>query len=417
MARALTLATSSSMKLWLWPLAATLVLQTMSAFLQRAMPTLGPVLTGEAGLAASTIGHFAALNTVGSIAFLLIGAPLIRRAGAIRTLQLGTLCSAVGILLVLWPHPLTLIVGSLLIGVGYGPSPPAGSDILHRYAPKHRRALIFSIKQAGVPLGGVLAGLVLPLFAAADWRLAILTAAGLGLLSVAIVQPVRGNVDRERDNRQALSFGAFLSPSNFIAPFRALALSPALPRLAAASIMFAVAQGVLFAFFVTYGVTDLGLSLAAAGAIFAIMQATGIGGRVLLGWVADRAGSALSTLICLTLASALTTAMLAASTALWPTWTIVLLAGVAGITVGSWNGIFLAEVARVSPPGHIPAATAGATLVCFLGYVLGPTLFALIVEAAQSYRLGFALVTALSLAAAPILWPLLRSELRPAAAE
>jgi MFS family permease len=405
------------MKLWLWPLAATLVLQTMSAFLQRAMPTLGPVLTGEAGVAPSSIGHFAALNTVGSIAFLLVGAPLIRRAGAIRTLQLGTLCSALGILIVLWPNPLTLVLGSILIGVGYGPSPPAGSDILQRYAPKHRRALIFSIKQAGVPLGGVLAGLVLPLFAGADWRLAILTAAGLGLLSVVIVQPVRSEVDHGRDERQALSFGAFLSPSNLIAPFRALALSPALPRLASASIMFAVAQGVLFAFFVTYAVTELRLSLAVAGAIFAVMQATGIGGRILLGWVADWVGSALSTLICLTLASAFTTAMLAASTVLWPAWTIVLIAAVAGITVGSWNGIFLAEVARVSPAGHIPAATAGATLVCFLGYVLGPACFALIVEISQSYRLGFALVVALSLSAVPILWPLLRSEPRPAAAE
>jgi MFS family permease len=405
------------MKLWLWPLAATLVLQTMSAFLQRAMPTLGPVLTGEAGLAPSTIGHFAALNTVGSIAFLVIGAPLIRRAGAIRTLQLGALCSALGILIVLWPTPLTLVVGSLLIGVGYGPSPPAGSDVLQRYAPKHRRALIFSIKQAGVPAGGALAGLLLPLVAGADWRLAILTAAVLALLSVMLVQPVRGEVDRGRDERQPLTARAFLSPANLIAPFKALTLSPALPRLAAASILFAVAQGVLFAFFVTYAVTELRLSLAAAGAIFAVMQATGIGGRILLGWVADWVGSALSTLICLSLASALTTATLAAGTALWPAWTIALVAGVAGITVGSWNGIFLAEIARVSPSSHIAAATAGATLVCFLGYVLGPACFALVVDASQSYRLGFALVVALSLSAVPILWPLLRSEPRAAAAE
>jgi MFS family permease len=405
------------MKLWLWPLAATLVLQTTSAFLQRAVPTLGPVLTAEAGVAATAIGHFAALNTVGSIAFLLAGAPLIRRAGAVRTLQLGTLCSALGILLVLAPNPITLIVASLFIGVGYGPSPPAGSEILQRYAPKHRRSLIFSIKQAGVPAGGVLAGLILPLFAGADWRLAILTAAAIALISIAVVQPIRAEVDRDRDRSQPLSLFTFVSPTNLIAPLRALTLSPDLPRLTIASIAFAVAQGVVFAFFVTYAVTELNISLAAAGAIFAVMQATGIAGRILLGWVADRAGSALSTLICLSMASAATTAMLALSTAAWPAWSIAIVASVAGVTVASWNGIYLAEVARMAPPLHIAEATAGSTLVCFLGYVIGPTGFALIVEASQSYRLGFGLVAALSLSAVLILWPLMRSSSAPAAAE
>mgnify|MGYP003347142796 CR=1 FL=1 len=46
---------------------------------------------------------------------------------------------------------------ALLLGIGYGPMPPAGSRILAATAPKQHRSLIFSIKQAGAPAGGAIA--------------------------------------------------------------------------------------------------------------------------------------------------------------------------------------------------------------------------------------------------------------------
>src|SRR5205085_11803997 len=157
-------------------------------------------------------------------------------------------------------------------------------------------------------------------FADERWRYGLLASAAFAALSILAVQPVRGAVDRERDAGQRLSLGAFLSWSNLSAPLRALAVSRALPPLTAAAFCFAVAQGVLFAFFVTFAVTELGMSLVTAGALFAVMQATGIPGRILLGYAADRLGSAVSTLAVLALASAPTLAALAFSTPGWPLW-------------------------------------------------------------------------------------------------
>jgi MFS family permease len=78
-------------------------------------------------------------------------------------------------------------------------------------------------------------------------------------------------------------------------------------------------------------------------------------------------------------------------------------AGLAGFASTSWNGVYLAELARVAPPGKIGEATSGATLLTFLGYVLGPAVFAMIVDYAASYRLAFAVAALLPASAVIVL--------------
>ena len=152
---------------WIAVIGATVLLQMFGTFLLRVPPTIAPMLMANAGLSEAAIGHFSALNTLASIMFLLIGAPLVRRFGSVRSLQLGAAVSAFGTLLFLAPNPIAIGAAMFLIGFGYGPAPSAGSDILQRYAPINHRSLVFSIKQAGAPLGGVLAGLVMPSAASA----------------------------------------------------------------------------------------------------------------------------------------------------------------------------------------------------------------------------------------------------------
>ncbi|MBA2673954.1 hypothetical protein [Ramlibacter sp.] len=74
--------------------------------------------------------------------------------------------------------------------------------------------------------------------------------------------------------------------------------------------------------------------------------------------------------------------------------------------------VYLAEVARLSPPGMASAATGGALAVTFLGVVLGPVLFAALSGATGSYRAGYAaLVLPALLCCAGLL---LRRGVRPA---
>jgi MFS family permease len=385
-------------RVWLKVLAATLLLQVVVAFLSRVAPTIAPYLMVEAGLPSSAIGHLSAVGTLGSMAFMLAGAPLIRRAGSIRILQVGTVIAAVGAVLFLVPHAAAAILAVALIGVGYGPSPAAGSDILNRYAPADRRNLIFSIKQAGVPMGGIVAGLVLPPVLLGFGIAGVVACCViLGILAVALVEPVRAEIDAERQTAQRIDFASIFAADNLTAPLRAVTRSAAISRMAWAGACFAVSQGTWMAFFVTYLVVRLDYSLASAGIMFALLQATGVAGRIILGWIADRLQAGTLVLAVAGVASALCSTGLASAETDWPRSLLIALVAISGIAVSSWNGVQMAEIVRATPAAEIHTTVAGATMVIFVGYVVGPALFSVLIGMTGRYDLGFIAVAGIAL--------------------
>lgn len=387
--------------IWMTALGAALLMQTSSAFLTRLFPVMGPALTDAAGVAPQDIGILAAVGSLGTMAYLVIGGDLLPRLGPVRTLQLGAVIGAVGLLAALAGSWQALVLAAFLIGVGYGPSPPAGGEMLNRHAPAGRRSLVFSVKQSGVPLGGAVAGVSVPvLLVIGDWRLACLVAAVASLASVALVQPVRPTIDADRDRHHPLRLSDALHPRSLMRPFNAVAARPVLVATTYAGFCFAIAQGCLFAFFVTFLATGLGLSLPLAGLAFAVMQIVGVVARVAVGWIADSVGSARATLLVLAIASAVVTGAVACVSETWPTWLIVVLAGCSGFASASWNGVFLGEIAARAPEGLVGHATAGSTFLTFIGYVVGPIVFGTMVTATGSYQMAFALAAVLPLTGA-----------------
>lgn len=375
---------------WITALIAMVVVQMATAFMTRVTPTIAPAMAREMQWSDAIIGYLASATTVGSIIFLVMGAPLLRRLGSVRALQTGLCLSVLGLVFLLpsfWP---VAAIGSLLIGLGYGPSAPAGNDVLYRLAPARHRSMIFSIKQAGVPAGGIIAGLALPPIAEAyGWRMSLVFAAALVALTIIAVQPMRNALDAGRAREQSLALKVFFSPTNFLEPLRALRTSSSLTRLAAAGACLAVGQGIWFAYLITFAVSELSYDLRSAGLAFAVMQATGVFGRVLLGGLADRVRSASRLLGYVGIASGLTSLVVVFATPHWPFWAFVTLSAVGGVTVSSWNGVQMSEVARRAAHGLVREASSGATIVIFLGYVFGPLAFATLVSVTGRFDLGF----------------------------
>jgi MFS family permease len=399
------LATHAGVPDWAKALAATLTMQTTAALASRVLPVLGPAVTLAAGVPPESIGHVAAATALGTMWFLMSGIPLLGRFGPVRLLQLGGVLGAIAMVVAMtgsWP---LLLLAAFLIGVAYGPSPPAGSDILNRHAPPGHRSLVFSVKQSGVPLGGAIAGLLVPATAALwGWQAGLLAAALVIGASVIAVQPLRERLDADRRQGDPVPLMAIFAPARLIAPFRALGLAPGMIGLTASGFSFAMVQGAVFSFYVTYLAVDLGFGLIAAGAAFALMQGVGVGSRVVVGWVADRIGSARKTLILLALGSATMATVIALHGPDWP-WTVVLIAAaVSGVAVSSWNGIYLGEVARIAPKEHVGEATAGSGFFAFLAYAISPSLCALIIASTGSYRAAFLTVAVAPLGAAILLF-------------
>jgi MFS family permease len=293
-----------------------------------------------------------------------------------------------------------MLAAGLLVGVGYGPAPPAGSELLMRHAPARHRALIFSVKESGAPLGAALAGFLLPLAASHwSWRWALVLAAVLTIACVLVVEPFRRRIDLRQGGLRLALLRPLLSPRMLLTPFRILGAAPALIRISYVGFSLAIVQGSVFAIFVTFLVTGLGLGLTQAGTAFAVLQIAGATARICVGWLADRLGSVLVTLVGLSVGGGLMMGVVASMNAAWP-WPLILLAsGATGVLAASWNGILMAEVARVSPEGRIGEATSSAVFFTFIGYVVGPAAFTAILLAA-GYKAAFLAIGTMPLSAA-----------------
>jgi hypothetical protein len=87
---------------------------------------------------------------------------------------------------------------------------------------------------------------------------------------------------------------------------------------------------------------------------------------------------------------------------LTPEWSRVAVLAVCalyGATAVGWNGVFLAEVARLAPEGRVAVLTGGTQFFTFGGVLLGPPLFGAIASATGSYGVGFVAAAVLPLLA------------------
>lgn len=385
---------------WILALAVILVLQTCSAYLTRLVPVASPAFMAEFGWDESWVGYLSAANVVGAVCVLLAGIGLLRRMGSLLALQVSIMIGAAALLLLQFPFIGLALLASVLIGLSNGAANPAGSELLMRFTPAAHHNLVFSIRQAGVPLGGALAGLIVPLMVDwAGWRTAVVVSAVAAFAATALLLPFRRRIDGPRDP-VPLSWPGFVDIAR---PLRSVLGSPALRRIALAGGVFSVPQACWFTFAVTYLVVGLGYSLALAGLVFAVMQAAGVVGRIALGVIADRTSSD-ATLAVVAVLSAATTVAFALARPDWPLWSMMLLSAVAGASVAGWNGVQVAEVARRSPRGLIAETAAGNSIVVFASNLLAPTLFAMFVATTRRFDLAFLVAGACTVLSLPLLW-------------
>jgi MFS family permease len=399
------------LKLPLWgsALSATLLVQVVSSFAGAAIPLLGPLLTLRWGLAPESIGYVSAVVSAGICWFLACGNPMLDHHGPVRALQIGLAFVAAGLLLLSQPFGTIGLAGALLVGLGLAPNTPAGSQILMRTAPAGHRTLVFSIKQAGVPLGGAIAGLtVAPLVLGFGFTGAIWAVIAVALITALAVQPFRRSLDAEKGTQNPGWARMFLSPSSLSRSARVLSSHASLPMLTALGVSFSITQACITAFTATYMVTRHGRTLAEAGHLVATLLVASTLARIFFGWLADRMGGGLRLLCLLAVAAGAAIALLIGTAGTNP-WLIYLCMAVVGATAMGWNGVHMAELARVSPPSLIGDVTSGASLFGFVGSICGPLAFAVIANRTGSFDWPFLMVAGqLAISGGFALWYLRR---------
>jgi len=364
-------------------LVATLAVQALVSMAVLAPPVFAPAAAHAIGLPASVIGLYTSIIYAAACVASLASGRLIAAQGPMRLSQLCLVLCGLGSAAIATASAAGVALGAVLIGLGYGPITPSSSQILIRQTPPERRALIFSLKQTGVPLGGMLAGaLVPPILVAAGWQAAALAVA-MGCVGVAVaVQPLRAGLDRAGGDAPAPTGRVFDS-------VRLVLGSPAMRWLTLASFTYAAAQLCFGTFLVTFVEAEAGRDVVGAGIVLAAAQTAGVVARPVWGWIGDRFMAPRRLLGLLGLAMGGATALVGLFDTGWPLAAMIAVAVVHGATAIGWNGLFIAEIARLAPPGLAGMATGGSLFVTFLGIVLSPPLFTLLIETTGSYRVPF----------------------------
>jgi len=346
----------------------------------------------EVGVAASTVGVATALIYISSTFAALMSGGVIGRFGPMRVSQLSLILCAGGIALMVSANAWLIGVGALIIGLGYGPVTPSSSAILAERVPPNLRAFIFSLKQTGVPIGGAIAGAMIPaLMLSLGWKAAALATSAMCIALAILIQPWRRAVDagsRAPDTRAKLGLRATMQ----------LVLSHRrLREMALASLTYSGMQMCLGSFMVVFLHDRVRFGVGSAGAVLAAAMITGIVGRIVWGVVADRWIKPRMLLGLLGCAMSLAAFAVAAVTSSWPLTLVFAVSVVYGGTAVGWNGVYLAEVARIAPPGQAAAATGASLAMTYFGVVALPLMFWAIVHFTGSYAVAFAAAGALTL--------------------
>lgn len=382
-------------------LAITTAVQAMVSLALLAVPVLAPVLAPALGVPVPWVGGYIALGYLGAMLSSLVAGAVVPRFGAIRVSQIGLLLCGLGMLLCAVPRWPATALGALLIGLGYGPITPASSHLLAASTPAHRLSLVFSIKQTGVPLGGMLAGALVPsMLLLMGWQATLLVIALVCLACIALAQPLRAPLDADRQRS-----GQPLQLMTLLKPLGMVLRHPALRALALCSFLFSAVQVSVTTYLVVYLHDVLGMTLLAAGVALSVTQLAGVVGRIGWGALADRALSPRSTLILLAVLVMLASALTATMQPGWPLMLIWAVTALLGASAIGWNGVYLAAVARQAPPGQAGVATGGSLLFTYLGVVLGSPAFGALASASSNYRIAFAALAApAAVALALLIW-------------
>ena len=381
------------------PLTITLAIQALVTMALLTLPSMAPRVAQALAISPAYLGLYIALAYAGAMTASLAAGTAVARYGAIRVSQAGLVLCAGGLALCATGSLPLIASGALLVGMGYGPITPASSHLLARTTPAHRISLVFSVKQTGVPVGGALAGAIVPsLQQFAGWQQALLAVAAANVACAFVSQTLRQDFDADRDASRPLAAG------NLLHPVRLVLADPSLRMLAGCSFIFSIVQLSLTTYLVTYLTDSLAYGLIAAGALLSVSQMGAVLGRVGFGYLSDRwfgARRMLAMLSAVMGVSALCTALLPAHP---PALLVMPVLFVFGATALGWNGVYLAEVARQAPPGMAGVATGGTLAITFFGVMLGPPLFGGLAGVFGSFRVGFGALAVPLCVCAIVLW-------------
>ncbi|MFI5285012.1 MAG: MFS transporter [Candidatus Dormibacteria bacterium] len=377
-------------------LGSALLIQVTISIVTQGFPALAPFAKGDLGLTRPEIGIFATILNLGTMLALLPAGWAVDVLGERRVLVAGGIAAGlVTAVTALAPSFAVFLPLLIIIGLAGATPTPAGSTAIISAFHLRDRAFVMSIRQAGVPLGGALAALILPPIAiAAGWRQALFVAAGLAILGALIGYALVRSAPSKPRGRIRRDRGSFKAVATHDATFIGLA-----------AIFLTLGQFVLVSYIALYLFETWHMSLAEASWFLVAANAGGVAGRLFWGTISDRLfkGRRRGPLILVSLLGAAGFVILGWIPVSTPVILLLVIVFALGATIIGWNGVYITLLSEIAPPDKRGRSVAYGMAIAQVGIFGGPFAFGVLVDLSGSYRIAWTAVAITLLVAALLL--------------
>ncbi len=376
-----------------------LLQNTFSYVCQITMPILADRIAENFNISRAWLGLYLFIQNIASIITAMCCGGYILRYGAVRISQWALIMMGGSLIIIslkmIWLYP----IGAILLGLG-GVLTPASSHLLARVCPPKISALIFSIKQTGVPLGSLVGGLLIPFLLGVSVYFSSIkmsvhvNAFGAAFITtllvyiiVLILQPVREYFDSDRQPNVKVSF------SNVTHTMKSVISNPELRDLAFGSFSFGGLQSIFAGFFILFLIDGLGFSEIEAGKAFAISSFTAVGARIFWGYIGSVYLSARIVLGFIGVFAGIAAILTGLYDETWSYTLIISIAILYNVTALSWHGILLAEIARLTSRETVASTTGGVLAFTSIAMMIYPAMYGVLLAITNSYSAGFILLS------------------------
>ena len=340
------------------------------------LPVLVPTLREEYGLSLAEVGVLLAAEWIGALVTMLPWGIAADRFGERLVLAIGLGgCAAFLVGAAYAPdfHSLVVLL-ALAGGAGASVNSASGRAVMHWFG-ADERGLALGVRQTAVPLGGLIAALVVPqLTSSGDAESGFLFFAALCAAGAVVGAAfIRG---RESDAHE-------LEPATLVRTLR----DGRLWRLAVGSSVYVYAQIAIIGFGVVFLHDEHGLTERDAALVIAASQVLAVGIRVATGRWSDVVGSRIGPLRQVGVVAAVSLAVVAALAG-GPLWLLVPALALAGGLSMGWNALAFAAAAELAGPARSGAAIGFQQSVLAGVAIVAPIVFAATVSE-TSWALAF----------------------------
>lgn len=265
----------------------------------------------------------------------------------------------------------------LLIGMFYSVSQPGGSKVILKWFPKENRGLAMGIRQAGIPIGGALAGVLIPF-------LTIQYNVTYAINSIACICIIGGLLffmfykepyvkEEARKGHIKISFWTKL---------KVVICKKALYPIYMAGICMISLQMVLVGHFMKFLVREQSITSIVAGTVFSVMFFSGMIGRVVLAAISDvfYKGNRRIPLFITVCASIGLVLLLVISIHTITSGVLYGVSALLGFFSIGWFSLFIAEVAELAREDSVGITVSLALTFNQIAIIVAPILFGYIVD-------------------------------------